>query len=93
MEGAYNSYNESAMHSNAERRRSCKVQKERWWMSGKRSRPPVPKPKSVSETQHLLRSPKNERLLKALDRAKKGIGEPQTVEELMRDDLGLNSAG
>jgi len=61
--------------------------------TGKRSRPPVPKPKTVSETQHLLRSPKNaERLLKALDQAKKGTGEPQTVEDL-RDDLGLNSAG
>jgi antitoxin YefM len=40
---------------------------------------------SLSETAHLLRSPKNaERLLSALARARAGEGEPQTVEELRR---------
>jgi antitoxin YefM len=41
---------------------------------------------SLTETAHLLRSPKNaERLLAALARARAGEGEPQTVEELRRE--------
>ncbi len=41
------------------------------------------------ETSHLLRSPKNaERLLTALERAKKLQGEPQSVEAL-REEAGL----
>ena len=44
---------------------------------------------SLTETAHLLRSPKNaERLLTALARARSGEGTPQTVDEL-RDELGL----
>ena len=35
------------------------------------------------ETAHLLRSPTNtQRLMSALDRVRKGIGTPQTIEEL-----------
>ena len=38
---------------------------------------------SLMETAHLLRSPRNaERLLGALDRARKGDGVPMTLEEL-----------
>ena len=38
---------------------------------------------SPMETAHLLRSPRNaERLLGALDRARKGGGVPMTIEEL-----------
>ena len=38
---------------------------------------------SLMETAHLLRSPRNaERLLGALDRARKGGGVPMTIEEL-----------
>ena len=45
---------------------------------------------SLSETAHLLRSPKNaERLLTALAQARRGEGEPSTVEELRRD-VGLD---
>jgi antitoxin YefM len=45
----------------------------------------------LSETAHLLRSPKNaERLLKALAQARRGEGKPMTVDEL-RQDLGLAS--
>lgn len=45
---------------------------------------------SLTETAHLLRSPKNaERLLSALARAGRGEGQPETVEELRRD-LGLD---
>jgi antitoxin YefM len=45
----------------------------------------------LTETAHLLRSPKNaERLLKALAQAKSGAGSPETVDELRRD-LGLDS--
>ena len=45
----------------------------------------------LSETAHLLRSPKNaERLLKALAQARRGEGKPMTVDELRRD-LGLAS--
>jgi antitoxin YefM len=41
---------------------------------------------SLSETAHLLRSPRNaERLLAALARARAGEGEPRTVEELRRE--------
>jgi antitoxin YefM len=44
---------------------------------------------SLTETAHLLRSPKNaERLLTALARARSGEGAPQTVDEL-RHELGL----
>ena len=43
----------------------------------------------LTETAHLLRSPRNAaRLLKALERARAGTEMPQTVEELRRD-LGL----
>ena len=45
---------------------------------------------SLTETAHLLRSPKNaERLLKALTRALAGTETPQTVEEL-RQEVGLD---
>ena len=41
------------------------------------------------ETAHLLRSPKNaQRLLTALERARKGEGRPSSVEKL-RHDLGI----
>ena len=41
------------------------------------------------ETAHLLRSPNNtKRLLSALDRVRKGIGTPQTIEEL-RSEVGF----
>jgi len=41
------------------------------------------------ETAYLLRSPKNaERLLSALQRAKKGKGKPETVAQL-RKSVGL----
>lgn len=44
---------------------------------------------SLLETAHLLRSPKNaERLLAALERARAGTVEPQSVESL-RQELGL----
>jgi antitoxin YefM len=44
---------------------------------------------SLTETAHLLRSPRNaERLLRALERARAGTEEPQTVDQLRRD-LGL----
>jgi antitoxin YefM len=40
----------------------------------------------LTETAHLLRSPKNaERLLAALERSKTGTVKPQTVEQLRRD--------
>ena len=42
------------------------------------------------ETAHLLRSPKNaQRLLSALERARKGEGRPGSVQSL-RHDLGLS---
>ena len=45
----------------------------------------------LTETAHLLRSPKNaERLLQAYEQAQRGEGTPMTVEELRRD-LGLGS--
>ena len=48
---------------------------------------------SLTETAHLLRSPKNaERLLSALARSQRDEGEPGTVEELRRD-LGLDDEG
>jgi len=38
------------------------------------------------ETAHLLRSPRNaERLLRALSRAERGEGKPQSIEELRRE--------
>ena len=44
---------------------------------------------SLLETAHLLRSPKNaRRLLAALERARAGTVEPQSVESL-RQELGL----
>jgi len=46
--------------------------------------------RSLIETAHLLRSPKNaERLLKALSRAQQGKGRPQSLAKLRRD-LGLD---
>jgi len=43
----------------------------------------------ILETAHLLRSPKNaKRLLTALDRARKGTGTPQTIDEL-REEVGF----
>ncbi|MHC1725998.1 MAG: type II toxin-antitoxin system Phd/YefM family antitoxin [Syntrophobacteraceae bacterium] len=45
---------------------------------------------SLTETAHLLRSPKNaERLLTALNRALVGSGKPQTIEEL-RQETGFS---
>lgn len=47
---------------------------------------------SLTETAHLLRSPKNtRRLLKALRRAVRGKGKPETVSELRRE-VGLDTA-
>lgn len=47
--------------------------------------------KSLSETAQLLRSPRNaERLLTALAQARRGEGEPSTIEELRRD-VGFDS--
>ncbi len=44
----------------------------------------------LQETAHLLRSPKNaQRLLTALERARAGTVEPQSVESL-RQELGLD---
>jgi len=44
---------------------------------------------ATSETEHLLRSPRNaERLLNALREAKRGNGKPESVESL-RQELGL----
>ena len=41
------------------------------------------------ETAHLLRSPNNtQRLLSALDRVRRGIGTPQTIDEL-RSEVGF----
>ncbi len=43
----------------------------------------------VLETAHLIRSPKNaKRLLTALDRARKGSGSPQTIDDL-RNEVGF----
>ena len=43
----------------------------------------------VLETAHLLRSPKNaKRLLKTLDRVKKGTGVSQTIDDL-RNEVGF----
>lgn len=45
---------------------------------------------SLTETAHLLRSPKNaKRLLTALGRSRQGEGHPETVDELRRN-LGLD---
>lgn len=47
---------------------------------------------ALLETAHLLRSPANaERLLRALDRARRGTESVSTVETL-KDDLGIGSA-
>lgn len=41
---------------------------------------------SILETEYLFRSPKNAaRLMKAIERAKKGGGKKMTVEELRKD--------
>ena len=46
--------------------------------------------RSLIETAHLLRSPRNaERLLKALTRAQQGKGRPQSLAKLRRD-VGLD---
>lgn len=43
----------------------------------------------ILETAHLIRSPKNaKRLLTALDRARKGSGSPQTIDDL-RNEVGF----
>ena len=43
----------------------------------------------ILETAHLLRSPNNaNRLLTALDRARKTVGAPQTIDEL-RNEVGF----
>jgi antitoxin YefM len=48
---------------------------------------------SLTETAHLLRSPKNaERLLAALIRSRRGDGRPETLDELRRE-LGLDAEG
>ena len=45
------------------------------------------------ETTHLLRSPANrQRLMSALDRVQKGIGTPQTLEEL-RSEVEFGQKG
>jgi antitoxin YefM len=45
--------------------------------------------RGLMETAHLLRSPKNaRRLLTALNRAKEGQGEPQSIESL-REEMKL----
>lgn len=50
-------------------------------------------PEGSSDTEHLLRSPTNaERLFSALARARRGEGEPETVEDLRRD-LGVDHPG
>ncbi len=47
--------------------------------------------RSLQETAHLLRSPKNaERLLAALERAQQRTGLPQTTLDL-RDEVGLDA--
>lgn len=49
--------------------------------------------RSLHETLHLLRSPRNAaRLLAAIERARARKTEPQTVDEL-RAEVGLDSAG
>jgi antitoxin YefM len=49
--------------------------------------------RSLTETAHLLRSPRNaERLLKALRRARRRKGTPQAVRQLRRA-LGLETRG
>ncbi|MFQ4142051.1 type II toxin-antitoxin system Phd/YefM family antitoxin [Chlorogloeopsis sp. ULAP02] len=51
---------------------------------------PVDELSSLLETAYLLRSPRNaERLLTALDRAKSGVVEPQSLDDL-RKELGLD---
>lgn len=48
--------------------------------------------RSLRETAHLLRSPKNaERLLGAVARARSRVGKPQSVDELRRE-IGLDEA-
>lgn len=47
------------------------------------------KKRKIDETEYLLRSPRNAaRLLRALERSKRGEGKPQTVEEF-RKEMGL----
>ena len=53
---------------------------------------PAEELRSLMETAHLLRSPKNaRRLLAALKRATEGKGTPESLEKL-RKELGLASA-
>ncbi len=48
--------------------------------------------KSLIETAHLMRSPKNaQRLMAALERARRGKGKPESVEKLRRE-MGLGSS-
>jgi antitoxin YefM len=48
---------------------------------------------SLKETAYLLRSPKNaERLLTALERAKRGEGEPRSIDDLRRE-MGIAPEG
>jgi antitoxin YefM len=47
---------------------------------------------SLIETAHLLRSPRNaQRLLRALERARRGKGKPESVAKLRRE-MGLGAA-
>ena len=47
---------------------------------------------SLIETAHLLRSPRNaQRLLRALERARRGKGKPESVAKLRRE-MGLGPA-
>ncbi|BAB77696.1 type II toxin-antitoxin system Phd/YefM family antitoxin [Anabaena sp. FACHB-709] len=51
---------------------------------------PVDELSSLLETAHLLRSPRNaERLLRALDRAKSGVVESQSLDDI-RKELGFD---
>lgn len=48
--------------------------------------------RSLQETAHLLRSPRNaQRLLQALERSQRGEGRPMSIEEL-RIEVGLGEA-
>lgn len=48
---------------------------------------------SLTETAHLLRSPRNaERLLQALERARSTPSKPESIDDL-RQDVGLDPSG
>ena len=50
---------------------------------------PADELEGILETAHLLRSPQNaKRLLKALDRVRKGSGSPQRIDDL-RKEIGF----